>query len=351
MNDIGPGVERWIADHVDGSSPPLKFDRIAGGYSNRTYLVIDADGQRSVLRCPPAHAVPSGAHDVAREHRILEALWPTAVPTPRPLGLCMDGSVSPVPFYLMSFAEGRVVAGVHEVEAHLPTAAARRSVGEHVIDTLADLHLVDVDAIGLGELARRDCYVERQLARMGRIWDQTRTRELPLVEQVRSRLAAARPPQRHTGLVHADFRLGNLVVASSGAVNAILDWELCTVGDVLADVAFLLNNWEQPEDDHPPVWMKRPPTLAGGFPSRREIIDRYAERTRFELGALAYHRALAYWRPAVIAEGIKHRYELRRARVGGGNDSKDEAMDPAYLDRRVQDAAALADHHLRLIGA
>ena len=351
MEDLGPGVEAWIAERVQGTVPPLEFDRIAGGYSNRTYLVTDASGQRSVLRCPPAHAVPAGAHDVAREHRILRALQPTPVPTPEPLGLCADGSVSPVPFYVMSFAEGSVIASVHDAEERLPSAESRRRVGHHVIDTLAELHLVDVDAAGLGDLARREGYVERQLGRMSRMWDQTRTRDLPLVEEVRARLARAVPPQLQTGVVHADFRLGNLVIGTVGAVAAVLDWELCTLGDVLADLAFLLNNWEQPGDEHPPVWMEQPPTTAGGFPTRQELADRYADRTGFDLGALAYHRALAYWRLAIIAEGIKHRYELRRAAAGESAVTGDEGIDPAYLDRRVRDAAELADRHLRSIGA
>jgi aminoglycoside phosphotransferase (APT) family kinase protein len=347
MNDIGPGVERWIADQLDRATPPLHFERIAGGYSNRTYLVTDAAGLRSVLRCPPSHAVPAGAHDVAREHRILSALSSTSVPTPEPLGLCTDASVSPVPFYVMSFAEGSVIAAVDDVETELPTAGARRIVGEHVIDTLAELHLVDVDAVGLGDLARRDGYVERQLTRMGRIWEQTRTRELPLVEELGVRLAAAPPKQRHSGVVHADFRLGNLMVDPSGTVTAVLDWELCTLGDVLADVAFLLNNWEQPADEHPPVWMEQPPTRAGGFPTREELVDRYAARTGFDMSGLAYHRALAYWRLAVIAEGIKHRYEVRRAER---SPSAEDDVDPAHLDRRVHDAAVLADQHLRSVG-
>ncbi len=340
----GPEVERWIVAHVAGATPPLTMRLITGGHSNRTYLVTGGDGQRFVLRCPPAHPVPAGTHDVVREHRILRALADSPVPAPRPLALCVDTDVSAAPFFVMSFAEGRVVASVADVDAVLPTPQLRHAAADGVVDALADLHRVDVDAVGLGDLGPREHFVDRQLRRMGRVWQQTRTRDLPLMDELARRLAASQPPQRHTGILHADYRLGNVMLDGAGRVTAMLDWELCTLGDVLADVAFLLDNWDLPTDRHRSVWMERPPTNAGGFPTRDALVARYAARTGFDVSGLGFHRALAYWKIAVIAEGIKRRAE-HRAGIDG------TPIDPeahAHLERRVRDAAELAHEQLRL---
>jgi aminoglycoside phosphotransferase (APT) family kinase protein len=177
---------------------------------------------------------------------------------------------------------------------------------------------------------------------MRRVWEKTKTRELPLIESLHARLLATKPEQRHTGLVHADYRLGNMILNPNGSVAAVLDWEVCALGDVLTDLAFVLNNWDEPDDPWPDVWMEIAPTRAGGFPSRDRIVTRYAARTGFAVENIDYYRAFGYWRIAVIAEGMKRRYET------GAMAS--HASDAAALDSRVRARAELADYFLTRAG-
>jgi aminoglycoside phosphotransferase (APT) family kinase protein len=329
----------WWRQELPQSPSPLAITLIAGGHSNLTYRVDDAAGHRYALRRPPLGEHPRGAHDVAREHRIQAALAPTAVPVPPVIALCRDTAVIGAPFYLMRWVDGVVVDSIEQVERHLPGADTRQRVALDAIDALARLHRVDIDAVGLGDLGPRVDHLPRLLARMHGVWQRTRTRELPLIDELHTRLVARCPAQRYTGLVHSDYRLGNLIVKpSSGALAAILDWELCALGDVLVDVAALLANWDLPDDPWPDVWMQRAPTRAGGFPSRQELLARYSAKTGFELDALDYYRAFCYWRIAIIAEGMLRRYQHGAMSA--------HTTDLARLERRVRERAELADRFL-----
>ncbi len=313
MRDGVPGVDpsaldSWYAAHVDGARPPLDFEVITGGHSNITYRVTDAAGQRTILRRPPMGHVLASAHDMAREHRIITAVGPTAVPVPATLGLCTDAAVNGAPFYVMELVDGLVVTNVEEA-ATLADGATRRRLGFDHIDVLADLHAVDVDAAGLGDFARKEGFLARQLKRWKGQWQATRTRDLPVMDQAYDLLAALEPPQVNTGIVHGDFRLGNLISRPDGTVAAVLDWELCTLGDVLSDLGYLLNMWVFPEDADAADLTTPPPTFAPGFPSRDELVERYAARTGFDVSGIAYYRAFNYWRRASIAEGVKRRYQ------------------------------------------
>ena len=346
MADLLPGidqraVEDWFANHVSTAEPPLRFAIIAGGHSNITYRVDDSAGHAFVLRRPPLGHVLATAHDVAREHRIISAVGPTAVPVPPALAVCPDASVNGAPFYVMGFVEGHVLATVPEVDAALPDPAARRRLAEHVVENLANLHRLDVDAIGLGDLARRDGYLDRQLKRWRTQWEQSRTRELAVMDEAYELLAAAKPDQRYTGIVHGDYRLGNMLSLSEGRVAAVLDWELCTLGDVLADVGFLLNNWAEAGEEAP-GWIEPPPTAAGGFPSRAELTEAYAARSGFDLSEVAYYRAFSHWRLAAIAEGVKRRY-IEGVMAG-------ESVSIEQYDRRVEDMAREAVRLVRSLG-
>jgi aminoglycoside phosphotransferase (APT) family kinase protein len=177
---------------------------------------------------------------------------------------------------------------------------------------------------------------------MWHVWERTRTRDLPLMADLHDRLQQRRPPQRYTGLVHGDYRLGNVMVDPSGPVVAVLDWELAAVGDVLCDVGFLINNWESPGETAESAWMQDPPTRAGGFPDRSALIDRYAAGTGFDVSDLDFYRAFSHWRMAVIAEGIKRRYESKAMATVD--------VDFDHLERRVRLLASLADRHLRAAG-
>jgi aminoglycoside phosphotransferase (APT) family kinase protein len=337
-----PGFAAWFVDHVAAARAPLRCSLIAGGHSNLTFRIEDAAGARFALRRPPLGTFPRSAHDVAREHRILSALQGSAVPVPKVHVLCTDPGVIGAPFYVMDFVAGTILDRASGVSAALPDAAARRAAALHLVDALAALHQVDVDAVGLGDLGRREHYLPRQLERLHSVWHQTKTRELPLIDSLHQRLAAHCPPQRRTGLVHSDFRFGNVVLDASHRVAAVLDWELCALGDVLVDVGFLLDNWDEPGDAWPDVWMQPAPTRAGGFPTRSEIAARYAVRSGIDIGTLDYYRAFCYWRIAVIAEGIKRRYE------SGAMSS--HTADSSELERRVRERAELANHFLSCAG-
>ncbi|MGE0308841.1 MAG: phosphotransferase family protein [Acidimicrobiia bacterium] len=341
----GLDVERvtaWITANVEQVRAPIQFSIISGGHSNITYGARDDGGRRLVLRRPPLGNLPPGAHDVAREHKILAALGPTSVPVAPVVGLCTDNEVTGAPFYVMDWVDGSVVSNPGVAQSALTTAEARRRASEQVIDVLVALHQIDIDAVGLGDLARREGFLDRQLHRMIGVWERTKTREVALVADLHTRLATDPPRQVGVGIVHNDYRLGNLMLTDDGTVAAVLDWELCTLGDVLADVGYLLNNWQLPEDDEPHVWMEVPPTMAGGFSSHDELIARYVAKTGADIADIEYYRAFSHWRMAIIAEGMKRRYESATM--------ADTNVDFGHLTRRVLDMLALADRHLTASG-
>jgi len=334
-------VEAWLHGTLAELHGPLTFSLIAGGHSNLTYAVHDARGAALVLRRGPLSARSSTAHDMSREFRVLDALAPTDVPVPVPRALCEDLTVNGQPFYVMEMVEGTIVDNPGMADRALPTTELRRTASEQIVDVLADLHRIDIDAVGLGAAGRRESFLERQLARMSGVWEQTKTRELPLVDALHARLLAAAPPQRHTGIVHSDFRFGNVLLDGSGHLTAVLDWELWALGDVLSDVGFLLNNWYEPDNTDPQIWMEVPPTMAPGFLSRAEVAARYATRTGFDLTEIEYYRSFQYWKVAILAEGVKRRYDT--GAMGSGD------VDFAHLNQRVIDLATLADAHLELV--
>jgi len=299
-------VDPWLAEHVAGAAPPFDYRLIAGGHSNLTYAVADRDGRRFVLRRPPLGHVLQSAHDMGREHRIISALVPTPVPVPQPLAFCEDPTVNDAPFYVMEFVDGVVLSDAADAERHLDEAA-RAHAGRSLVDVLADLHTVDPDAVGLGDLGRREGYVERQLRRWRSQFEKSKSAEIPAMDEVHRRLASHVPPQQRIGIVHGDYRLGNCLVGPDGAVRAVLDWELCTLGDPLADLGWVLAWWAEPGESATHL-RGGVTTTAGGFAPRRTLVDRYAERTGADVGELDFYVALAYWKLACIAEGVNARY-------------------------------------------
>jgi len=299
------GVEAWFDQHVDGVELPLSFERISGGHSNLTYRVADAAGRRWALRRPPLGKRLGSAHDMGREHKVVSALAPTPVPVAPVLGLCEDESVNGAPFYVMEFVEGPILRGIAEVEA-FPEEADRRAIGERVADTLVAIHAVDPDAAGLGDLGRKEDYVARQLRRWQGQWEKSKTRELPAIDTVHERLAARIPEQGPATIVHGDYRLDNMILAPGGEVAAVVDWELCTLGDPLADVGLLMVYW--PERGEETIALGQPANLAPGFPTREELRDRYAGRSGRDLSQLGFFEALGYWKLAIILEGVYARY-------------------------------------------
>ena len=236
-----PNVTAWLAAHVSELRPPLGFVRIGDGQSNLTYRIDDAAGQSIVLRRPPLGELLASAHDVAREYRILAGLTSAAARVPRPIALCEDIEVTGAPFYAMEHADGVILTTVATAERLTP--AARAATGPALATTLAELHALDVDGLGLGELKRPESLISRQLRRWHRQWESSRTRELPLVDELAAHFAARLPEEREQVLVHGDYHLGNTLVGEDGTVCAVLDWELCTVGDPMADVGLMVAYW------------------------------------------------------------------------------------------------------------
>jgi aminoglycoside phosphotransferase (APT) family kinase protein len=329
------GVEGWFAAHVDEVEPPLSFERISGGHSNLTYRVSDAAGRRWALRRPPLGKRLGSAHDMAREHKVVSALGPTDIPVAPVVGLCEDESVNEAPFYVMEFVEGPILRGLAEADA-FPDEADRRAIGQRVVDTLVAIHGVDPDAVGLGDLGRKEGYVARQLRRWQGQWEKSKTRELPAIDSVHERLSARIPEQGPATIVHGDYRLDNMILTPRGEVAAVVDWELCTLGDPLADVGLLMVYW--PEAGEEGVSLGQPATMAPGFPSREELRARYAERSGRDLSQLDFFVALGYWKLAIILEGVYARY------AAGQYGKVDEGIQHfARLVERLADAADKAE--------
>ena len=297
-------VSAWLERHIEGAVGPFTFDLIAGGRSNLTYRVTGSDGTRFVLRRPPLGQVLATAHDMAREHRVIAAVGQTGVPVPPALGLCTDADVNDAPFYVMGFVDGVVLDSVERAD-QLPESL-RTPAAEHLIDVLADLHAVNVDDVGLGDFAKRDGYVERQVKRWSTQWEGSKTRELAAIDEVAVRLRAHLPVQRGVCIAHGDFRFGNcLTDVGAGRIAAVLDWELCTLGDPLADVGYLGVYWYDGQAAH---IRANDPTSAGGFPSYADLLERYARRTGRDLSGIDFYVAFSCWRLAVISEGVYARY-------------------------------------------
>jgi aminoglycoside phosphotransferase (APT) family kinase protein len=329
-------VGAWFDANVPGVEGPLTYERIAGGLSNLTFRVTDAAGREWALRRPPLGKTLSSAHDMAREHRVVAALGATDVPVPPAAGLCEDESVNGAPFYVMEFVRGPVLRGVSEAEAAFPDHGDRREIGFRVADTLARIHAVDPDPIGLGDLGRREDYVARQLRRWYGQWEKSKTRELPAVDQVHERLAARIPTQEGVSLVHGDYRLDNMILADSGEVAAVVDWELCTLGDPLADLGTLMAYW--PERGEESTRLGEPANLAPGFPTREEIAARYAESSGRDISELDFYTALGYWKLAIILQGV-----YARSVAGGYGDAASEGLEAfaGLVDRLAETAAAV----------
>ena len=309
-------VTTWLCEHEPSVIAPLDFELITGGLSNLTFLVTDATGRRWVLRRPPLGHVLATAHDVAREHRIISALAPTPVPVAPVVGLCADDSVNGAPFYVMEHVDGIVARDVAAGEQLSPAARAR--AGEAVVEVLTAIHSVDVDAVGLGDLGRREAYVERQLSRWQRQWEATRDAEVPVVDDLHARLAAAVPEQGPATIVHGDYRLDNCILSCDGEIAAVLDWELCTLGDPLADVGLMLVYWTEAGDA---VQTGLPTaTTLDGFPTRAELVSSYHEHSGRDLSSIGFYVALGYWKLACILQGVLVRY-----RAGAMGDQAGDA--------------------------
>lgn len=299
-------VTAWVTSHTPLEAP-LTFIPIQGGRSNLTYIVRDAKGTQVILRRPPLGEVLQSAHDMGRENRLISALWPTNVPVPRSLGHETDASITGAPFYVMEFVDGVVLRTPRDVDTHIPVAR-RGELSQNLVDVLAELHAVDVDAVGLGDLARREGYVERQLKRWSAQVESASQRDMSLLLDLHHRLVSAVPtPKTGARVVHGDYRLDNVIIdPATTKVAAVLDWEIATLGDPLADLAALLVYWTQDGDTVFPL--RDAPTLAQGFWTRDDVIARYEAQTGIDCGDMEFYLAFGYWKMACILEGVYTRF-------------------------------------------
>ena len=353
MGEVGvPGVEdvaglaRWLAENdLPLGGEQLAVELITGGRSNLTYrvqsLAHDADRgsgvTRLVLRRPPlGHVLPT-AHDMSREYRVLSALHGTAVPVPRPVAICPDPAVIGAPFYLMEWVDG-VVFRTSE-DAKILTAAQAGLLSERFADMLATIHGLDVAACGLDGFGKPAGYLARQLNRWQRQWELSVTREVPGYAELVARLAAGLPaPDEAAGaagtLVHGDFRVDNMLIdpAPQPRIAAVVDWEMSTLGDPLADLGLSLVYWtEASEEDLLPPAAGATVTTAPGFLTREQVAARYASLTGRDLSRIDYYMAFGCFKLAVVLEGINARF-LQHKTVGEGFDREGQAV-PTLIQR------------------
>ncbi len=304
-----PAVERWIAAHVPALSTPCTWTRLEGGHSNLTCLLEDAQGRKAVIRRPPLGELLPKAHDMAREWALISALGPTAVPVPAALGFCADISVTGAHFYVMGFVDGHPLYNADDTRRWLPEP--RRALMAHsFIDVLAELHAVDPQAVGLGDLGKADSYVGRQLKTWYRSWQasiESAQLDDPRAHSLQAFFLANLPAVGAPCVVHGDYGVHNTLVGADGAIAAVVDWEISTLGDPLADLAYALNVWPDPATDLEP-YAETVATNLPGFPARSALAARYAARSGRDLSRLAYYTGFTRWKTACINHGVYARY-------------------------------------------
>ena len=301
-------VEAWIGDHIPELAPPFHWLRLEGGHSNLTYKLTDAQGREAVIRRPPMGELLPKAHDMGREWAVIKALGSTPVPVPAAYGFCEDPEVTGAHFYVMGLIDGHPLYSADDTRKWVPEANRQR-MAESFIDVLADLHTVDVDAVGLSDLGKKDDYIGRQLKTWYRSWLASAgpaDYDDPRAHALQKYFLENMPDQGPARIVHGDYGLHNTLIGPSGALAAVVDWEISTLGDPLADLAYALNQWFDPSD--PPNPRVEPPTSLPGFPRRPALAERYARRTGRDLSRLDYYVGFNRWKSAAIVHGVYARY-------------------------------------------
>jgi aminoglycoside phosphotransferase (APT) family kinase protein len=273
---------------------------------------------------------------MGREFTLISALWPTPVPVPEPIAFSDDPGITGARFYAMGWVEGRSLYTAEDAAEHL-TEPARARTGPSFIDTLAELHLLDPDEVGLGGLGKHDSYVGRQLHRWYASWNASKNRDLPDVDRLHDFLVERLPEQAKVSVVHGDYGLHNCRVAAEGHIAAVVDWEISTLGDPLADLAYCINAWVESEEEAGS--RVNPPTVLPGFCGRQELIDRYAARTGADLSGIDYYRCFNHWKTVCIIQGVYARY------LHGQKESEGVDVEgfPARIDRSLLLASEAAE--------
>jgi aminoglycoside phosphotransferase (APT) family kinase protein len=312
-----PAVEAWLAENVPTLKQPLRWTRLEGGHSNLTYRLDDANGRAAVIRRPPQGQLLPKAHDMSREWSLISALGPTAVPVPEAIAFCESPDVTGAWFYVMGLIDGRPLYNIEQTREWVPQEN-RVTLAHSFFDVLADLHAVDPDEVGLGDLGKRDSYVGRQLRTWYRSW--TASIEPAQMDDQRAHdlkdyFLDNLPEQGPARVVHGDYGLHNCLIGRDSRVAAVVDWEISTLGDPLADLAYALNIWPEPGDEG--AVSPTAATAASGFPTRSELAQRYADRSGRELSNLNYYVAFNRWKSSAILHGVYARYMAGKKSTDG----------------------------------
>jgi aminoglycoside phosphotransferase (APT) family kinase protein len=327
-------LRRYFADHVAGADGrALSAELIAGGRSNLTYGITDGEHEWVLRRPPLGHVLPT-AHDMAREYKVITALVDTDVPVPRTYALCEDNDVNGAPFYVMERVHGRVLRTGEELASLTPDEAAACS--RELVDVLARIHRVDYEAVGLADFGHPDGFMERQLRRWGQQWERSKAEDLPAVDEVARRLRNALPESGPPTIVHGDYRLDNTMLANedAGRVAAVLDWEMSTLGDPLADVGLFLLYWGQSEAQI--IATGQAIDEQAGFASRDEVVELYAKETGRDVDNLDFYVVFAFYKLAIIVEGIAARYRMGKT-LGEGFEHMGQ-MVKSLVDEALEQA-------------
>ncbi|MFF1259727.1 MULTISPECIES: phosphotransferase family protein [unclassified Streptomyces] len=329
-----PGLDLdQLRGHLDRERPglvagPLSGRVVEGGRSNLTYIVGDGSSTW-VVRRPPLGHVLATAHDMKREYRVISALNPTSVPVPEALLMCEDDSVLGAPFYVMEYVAGTPYRTADQLAQLGPERTRAAVLG--LVDTLVDLHAVDPAEVGLADFGRPEGFLDRQLRRWGKQLDASRNRELAGVDELHAALGRSLPSSPAPTVVHGDYRLDNVLINEDAdgvdRIKAVLDWEMSTLGDPLTDLGLLVMYSAKLEVPDSPVSTT---AAAAGHPDPAEIIERYAARSGRDVSAVSWYTAFAWFKLAVILEGIHYRYTLGQT-VGAGFDRIGELV-PVFID-------------------
>ena len=331
-------VEAWIDKNIPALSPPFIWTRLEGGHSNLTYQLEDVNGALAVIRRPPQGQLLPKAHDMSREWALISALGPTMVPVPEAMGFCEKPNVTGAWFYVMGHINGRPLYSNEETLAWVPEEK-RPTLANSFVDVLAGLHTLNPDDIGLGDLGKRDSYVGRQLKTWYRSWTSSQEGadyDDPRAHELQQFFLNNLPEQGQTRVVHGDYGLHNCLTGPDSTVAAVVDWEISTLGDPLADLTYALNSFPDPTDEIP--ISPDAATNVSGFPSRSEMAQRYAEKTERDLSNLDYYTGFNRWKSACILHGVYARYmegkksaagvdlETMRVRIDGALTLSEQAV-------------------------
>ncbi len=321
-------VSDWLTKNLEGSSPPYKFELIAAGGSNLTYKITDSAGNDYALRRPPKAGVLASAHDMGREWKIMSSLEKYnkklagktgQVPVPKCLTYCNDPAVLGTDFYVMSFEDGIILRDTKTVE-NITEAEAKRAT-ESLVEVQIAMHKIDLEAAELSDFAKHEDYIGRQLKRWKKQVDAANVRELPLHDELYKRLEDAKPNETApAGLVHGDYRFDNCVLSKNWEVSAVLDWELCTLGNPIADFVWSAQYWTDTDDEF--CWLVEAPTILPAFISRQEYIEMYFRQSGFDMSDINYYTVFSWWKQSSIVEGVN-----ARLMVGGGGGLEAGARD------------------------